>query len=149
MTPGAPNSPASRSDRAEFGPDRRWALAAAIGTAVAVGVVLLSDDPQQEILAFLAAIVLATFAALDLYFNPRLVVDARGLTLRTPTVRATLPWLDRPIVRIDSRTRLGLASHTLEIDTGELLVVLSRHALGADPEPVNARVQALRPADDR
>ena len=34
----------------------------------------------------------------------------------------------------DIRARLGLRSTTLEIDAGATLVVLSRRALGADPE---------------
>ena len=118
-----------------------------MGAFVAALVVLLSNDPQQEILATTAAIVLAGYAAADLYFWPRLSVTGEGLTLRTPTVRATVAWADDPIVRVDGRRHLGLTSHTLEIDAGELLVVLGRHGLGADPAEVLGLVESFRPRD--
>jgi Bacterial PH domain len=134
--------------KAEFGPDRRFAAAATAGALVLAGLAIATTDPQQRILAVIAALALAVNAAVDLYFWPRLSVTTRGLTLRTPTTRTELPWTSAPIIRVDERTRLGLASHTLEIDAGELLVVLSRHALGADPQDVLDILQSLRP-DER
>lgn len=133
-------------NEARFGPDRRLAWAAAAGALVLAGLAIATSDPQQRILAALAAVALAANAGVDLYFWPRLTVTPHGLVLHTPTVRTLLAWTLDPIVRIDERTRLGLASHTLEIDAGELLVVLSRHALGADPDEVLTAVQRLRPA---
>jgi hypothetical protein len=134
-----------RMPRLRFGPDRRWAVASGVGALVAVAVVVISNDPQQDILAFTAAIVLAAYTLADVYFWPRLTVDGRGLTLRTPTARTTVEWSRNPIVRVDSRNRLGLSSHTLEIDADELLVVFGRRALGADPQDVVDLVQAFRP----
>ena len=43
------------------------------------------------------------------------------------------------------RTRFGLRSTALEIDAGDTLVVLSRRALGADPETVRDLVRAFAP----
>jgi Bacterial PH domain len=129
----------------QFGPDRRLAGAAAVGALVFLGLTLLSGDPEQRILAGLAALALAVNAGVDLYFWPRLRVDAQAITLRTPTVRAKLAWTRQPIVRVDEHSRLGLSSHTLEIDVDELLVVLSRHALGTDPLEVQSVIEAWRP----
>jgi hypothetical protein len=134
-----------RMPRLRFGPDRRWAVVSGVGALIAAALAVVSDDPQQDILAFTAAVVLAAYTLVDLYFWPRLVVDGQGLTLHTPTARTTVAWSRQPIVRVDSRNRLGLSSHTLEIDADELLVVLGRRALGADPQDVLDLVQAFRP----
>jgi hypothetical protein len=129
----------------QFGPDRRLALAAAVGAVVFLGLALASDDPEQRILAAIAALALAATAFNDLYFWPRIRVDTEAITLRTPTARTRLAWTRDPTVRVDGRNRLGMASHTLEIDVDELLVVLSRHALGADPIEVQQVLEAWRP----
>ena len=62
-----------------------------------------------------------------------------------PFARTDLTWPEVDRVRADVRSRLGLRSTTLEIDAGEVLVVFSRRALGADPKIVQDLVLALAP----
>ena len=45
----------------------------------------------------------------------------------------------------DVMTHHGLRSTTLEIDAGEVLAVLSRRSIGADPERVAELLSAFRP----
>jgi hypothetical protein len=93
----------------------------------------------------LAAAVLFGYAVSDLLFAPRLSAGPAGLVVRSPWVWVRLPWESVDAVRADARVRHGLRSVTLEIDAGERLIVLSRRALGADPETVAVRVRALDP----
>jgi hypothetical protein len=137
--------PHERAPKAQFGPDRRLVLLSGVATLIAVALALFTSDTTQRLFAGVAALVLAAHTIIDLIFWPRLTVTPEGLLLRTPTARARLAWSDQPIVRIDERSRLGLASHTLEIDADPLLVVLSRRALGADPSDVLALIDAFRP----
>jgi hypothetical protein len=125
-----------RAPVVSFGPSRPLGWAAVAGALAAAGGAALSGDAAGRLLLIGAAILLACVAAGDLLFNPRLIANQAGLTLRTPAQRGTLSWSAISSIRVDERTRLGLASRTLEIDAGELLVVLSRHALGADPRDV-------------
>jgi hypothetical protein len=137
---------AQRAPRAQFGPDRRLVALGGIATLVAAGLAIASSDGAQRLLLGVAAVLLGAYTAIDLIFWPRLIVDADGLTLRTPTARTRVPWSEQPIVRVDERGRLGLTSRTLEIDHGSLLVVLSRRTLGSDPGEVFDLIQAFRPA---
>ena len=132
--------------RVRFTPDRRFTVAAAAGVLIAAGAALLATSGPGRLLAVLAGVVLAAYAVGDLVFSPRLQVDAGGLAIRTPATRARLPWADVEHVRADSRLRLGLRSTTLEIDAGAVLVVLSRRAIGADPEQAADLINAFRPA---
>jgi Bacterial PH domain len=128
-----------------FAPNSRIAwltVAAAVGFALTA---LLSSDKAGQLMAIAAAVLLAVVAGNDLLFVPRLAVSASGLRIRTATTRATLYWSQVDAVRVDERSRFGLASRTLEIDAGSMLVVLSRHALGADPREVFAVVTGFRP----
>jgi hypothetical protein len=135
----------SSAPRARFAPDRRLTAAAAAGAIVAVVVALLAGRHPGGVLALVAAVVLGAYAVGDLVFSPRLVADAQGVRLRTPSTRARLAWAEIEHVRADSRLRLGLRSTTLEVDAGAVLVVLSRRALGADPEQAAALINAFRP----
>ncbi|WP_375484524.1 PH domain-containing protein [uncultured Jatrophihabitans sp.] len=132
--------------RLRFVPDRRATGLAAAGLVVAVVVALVAADGPGRLIAAVAAVVLGAYAVGDLVFSPRLTADAQGLVVRSPATRARLPWADVEHVRADTRLRLGLRSTTLEIDAGPVLVVLSRRAIGADPEQAAGLINALRPA---
>jgi hypothetical protein len=134
-----------RTPVARFGPDRRLTALAAVGLLVALGFAALGDDPAGRLLAAIAVVVLVAYVVSDLLFRPRLIASHEGLTIRAPTARARLPWHEVERVHADTRLRLGLRSTTLEIDAGATLVVLSRRALGADPETVAELVNAFRP----
>lgn len=130
---------------ARFVPDRRVTVLAGLGAAVALVVAILDTDGPGRLLAAIAVAVLLAYAVGDLVFSPRLTVDREGLTLRTPSVRARVPWDDVEHVRADTRMRYGLRSTTLEVDAGAVFAVLSRRSLGAQPEDVAALVAAFRP----
>lgn len=134
----------NRIPTCRFGPDRRLTALCIVLAVVAVAVAILSGDSPGRILAGIAALLLAGYAITDLAFWPRLVATGGGLTIRTPSTRTTLPWEAVDAVRVDERTRLGLMSRTLEIDSGALLVVLSRRALGEDPRTVADLLEAFR-----
>ncbi|HEY2272683.1 MAG TPA: PH domain-containing protein [Jatrophihabitantaceae bacterium] len=145
MDDGVGLSSPERAVRLRFGPDRRLS---AVVFLLAIGALLLaitSSDGTGRVLFGLAAIVLAGYSIGDVLFWPRLAVDEAGVRIRTPLERADLPWADVDAIRADVRQRYGLRSVTLEIDAGQTLVVLSRRALGADPEAVAGAVRRLDP----
>lgn len=127
-----------------FGPDRRLAAVWAALAVIAAALAAFDSDGPGRVLAVIAALLLAAYAVTDVAFWPRLIADRSGLTIRTPTTRATLHWSEVDDVHVDERSRLGLMSRTLEIDSGDLLVVLSRRTLGADPETVVELLNAFR-----
>lgn len=135
----------TRPPVATFAPDRRYTALAAVGVVIALVVLVVGDDSGGRLLAGLAALVLAAYVVTDLVFSPRLVASGAGLAIHSPLTRASLPWSDIEAVRADTRTRIGLRSTTLEIDAGSVLVVLSRRALGAEPQEVADLVAAFRP----
>jgi hypothetical protein len=47
-------------------------------------------------------------------------------------------------VRVDEHNRYGLMSRTLEVDTGDALVLLGRRSLGADPRDVAEALRQIR-----
>ena len=128
-----------------FVPDRRYTALAGAGCAVAVIAAYVTGDPAGRLLAATAAVVLAAYVAADLVFTPRVVVSAGGVVINAPFLRARLPWAAVERVRADTRLRLGLRATTLEIDAGATLAVLSRRAIGADPEAAAERILAFRP----
>ncbi len=134
-----------RTPTLRFGPDRRLTGLAGAAAVVAVLLVITSSDGPSRLIFAIAALILAGYAIGDLVFWPRLCADAAGLHIRTPQARADLAWADVDDVRADVRSRHGLRSTTLEVDAGELLVVFSRRALGADPETVQDQVRAFDP----
>lgn len=139
------DAPGVRAPRLSWVPDRRYTALAAAGAGAAAVALALAGDPPGRVLAAVALVVLLTYVVSDLVFSPRLVATAEGLVVRSPLVRATVPWSEVEDVRADTRIRLGLRSTTLEIDAGQTLVVLSGRALGADPAEVADLVRALRP----
>lgn len=117
--------------------------AAAAGTLLAAGLALTADAAGRLLFAALA-IGLAALVAADLLLRPRLRADAGGLQVRTLGVRARLPWSAVQRVRVDERSRYGLTARALEVDAGDVLVVLGRRSLGADPRDVASTLDAIR-----
>ena len=134
-----------RRAEARFVPDRRYTALAAGGLVVALGFLFVAGDAAGRLLAGCAAVVLAAYVATDLLFRPRVLATTAGVVINSPLLRASLAWSEIEDVRADVRQRLGLRSTTLEIDAGATLAVLSRRAIGADPEAAAALITAFRP----
>lgn len=132
-----------------FGPDRRLTALAGLGALAAVLASAFGPDKPGTLLFACAAAVLAAYVAGDLLFWPRLCANPQGLAVRSPLVRARLSWPEVEDVRAVTRVRHGLRGVTLEIDAGELLIVLGRRALGADPEYVASALRGLGPGAGR
>lgn len=128
-----------------FGPDRRLSAAYAAGALVAVATAFLTADAAGRLLFAIAAVILAAYAVTDVVFWPRVQAGRAGLVLHTPTLRGSFGWDQVQDVRADSRQRLGLRLVTLEIDVADNLVVLSRRALGTDPERAAALITFAAP----
>jgi hypothetical protein len=135
----------NRAPILRFGPDRRLTALSGVLALIAIVAAVLASDPAGRLLLAGAALVLLAYTATDLIYWPRLTVSADGLLVRTPATRGLIPWSEVEAVRADSRQRAGLRSVTLEIDTGDRLVVFSRRALGADPADVAGLISAFRP----
>lgn len=119
-----------------FAPDLRLTALAAFGAVIAAVTAAVTTDVAGRLLSGAAALLLFAYVVGDLVFRPRLVVDAHGVRIRSPLARVDIPWSQVDAVRADTRLRFGLRSTTLEVDAGATLVVLSRRALGADPQRV-------------
>lgn len=135
-----PNHP----PQVRYRPDLRYTVGVAVGAVAALSAFALGGDRPGRLLAAIAAVVLTLYVVGDLVFTPRLVADAAGLRIWSPLTRAQLTWPQVESVRADSRIRLGIRATTLEIDAGEVLAVLSRRALGADPAQVADLLNAFR-----
>jgi hypothetical protein len=130
---------------ARFVPDRRYTGLAAVGFLAAGLAAAFTSDPRGRWLFALAALLMAGYVISDLVFSPRLTASRDGLRIRSPLLRAELPWSAVEDVRADVRTRYGLRSTTLEVDAGETFAVFSRRALGVEPEQAADLVRAFRP----
>lgn len=138
-------TPADRTTRLTFRPDRRLTGLAGLGLVVAVVLVLVTGDSAGRFLYGLAGLALLGYVIGDLLYSPRLVVDRDGLVVNAPLSRVRLPWAAVYDVHEDTRLRLGVRSTTLEIDANETLVVLSRRAIGADPAEAAQLIRAVDP----
>jgi hypothetical protein len=113
-----------------------------VETAVAIltGLVVLGlavlADPAGRLLLGVAALGLLAVGAADVVLRPRLAADRTGVQVRTLASSHRLPWSAIQRVDVDEHTRYGLTSRTLELEAGELFVVLGKRALGADPRDV-------------
>jgi hypothetical protein len=124
-----------------------WMAGAAIAVAVVTaGAAYLAGAATGRLLLSIAAFVLAVLAAVDLIFSPRLTATAAGIAVFTPTVRTRLRWDEVDAIRVDEHTHRGLAARALEIESGELLIVLSQRSLGRDPRDVIAELDELHAA---
>jgi hypothetical protein len=101
-------------------------------------------DPAGLVVSLLAAAALAAFALRDVLAPVRLAADPSGITVVTGfNGRRHVPWDKIERVRVDERTRLGMRSQLLEIDTGDTLHLFSGSELSASCEDVARRLTAL------
>jgi hypothetical protein len=89
-------------------------------------------------------VILLCYVVGDLVFSPRLVATPASLRIRSPLLRAELPWQAVTEVRADVRSRYGLRSETLEVDIGTTIAVFNRRTLGVDPEQAAQLLRAFR-----
>ena len=141
---GAVNAP-DRTTLLRFSPDRRLTAAYALAAVVVAGAALAATDPAGRLLLVGAGLVLFAYVVTDLVFAPRITAGPDGLVLNAPFARTRVSWAEVESIRTDTRQRLGLRSSVLEIDTGTVLALFSRRALGADPGAVAALLGALDP----
>lgn len=117
------------------------------GAAVLVllAVFVARDDRLGLTLAVAAALFLAVWGMRDVIAAVRLSADAEGVTVVSGYAgRRRLPWAAIERITVDTRTRRGLRSETLELDTGEAIHLFSRWDLGAHPDEVAERLEEIR-----
>jgi len=121
----------------------------AVGGILLVAAVLSGADRVSLVVALVALLGMAVWAARDLVVPVRLAADADGVTVVTWFRRRhRLAWPDVARIRVDARRR----SRLLEVDTGEALYVFSIWDLGVRPDgldEVAARLESLRANDRR
>lgn len=115
------------------------AVLAAAGAA-ATG---LAGDRSGMVLFGAGAALFALLAAHGTVLRPKLAVDATGLRVRTLSGTHRLDWPATRIRLVNTR-RLGRDTVTLEIESGDLLLVLGWLELGADPRDVLEVLAAYR-----
>jgi hypothetical protein len=135
--------PAPTSTSAAWSPRPVETAVAVLGGLILLLLALLAD-PAGRLLLGVAALGLLTVAGADLLLRPRLAADLTGVQVRTLATRKRLPWSAVQRVDVDEHTRHGLTSRTLELEAGELLVVLSKRTLGADPRDVADALARIR-----
>ena len=111
---------------------------------LAVLLLAVLADPAGRLLLGVAALGLLTVGTADLMLRPRLAADPSGVQIRTLASRHRLPLSAIRRVEVDEHTRDGLTSRTLELEAGELLVVLGKRTLGADPRDVADALAQIR-----
>ncbi|MEV0153549.1 PH domain-containing protein [Micromonospora sp. NPDC050686] len=134
-------------------PVRQWRVPSVLPVAKLAGAVLVTGlgllfaggDRIQLVLAVAAGAVLAGWGVRDLVAPVRVAVDPEGITLiRGFAGRQRLPWAAVEAITVDRRSRAGLATEILEIDTGESLHLFGRYDLDAAPADVAAALRAAR-----
>jgi Bacterial PH domain len=135
--------PAPASTAAAWSP-RPIETAAILAAGLVVLILAALADPAGRLLLGVAGLGLLAVATTDLLLRPRLTADAAGIQVRTLATRHRLPWSALRRVEVDEHSRYGLMSRTLELEAGELLVVLGRRTLGADPRDVADALARIR-----
>jgi len=130
-------------DLAQWSP-RPVETAVAILAGLVVLLLALLADPGGRLLLGVAALGLLAVGAADVLLRPRLAADRAGIRVRTLVSRHHLPWSAIGRVEVDEHTRYGLTSRTLELEAGELFVVLGKRTLGADPRDVADTLARIR-----
>jgi hypothetical protein len=121
----------------------------ALAVAVAVPALFADGGPfglGTGLALTVVALLLGVLALLDLWFGEVLSADEEGIWLsHGPSRSECLPWTSIERIEATAVSRGLLRLTSLEIDLGERLVVLSRHRLGADPQPVADALSSARP----
>lgn len=123
------------------------ALKCAITAALVIAAVLFADDRAALAAAVTGAVVAGGYALRDLLVPDRLAADPDGLTIVSGYAgRHRVEWARIERIRVDSRTRAGLRTELLEIDTGDMLYLLSTYDLNARPADVADELERIRAA---
>src|SRR3954452_396000 len=129
--------------RSAWSPRPLETAVALLGGLVVLLLAVLAD-PAGRLLLGVAALGLLVLGAADLVLRPRLAAAPAGVQVRTLASRHRLPWSAVDRVEVEEHTRYGLTSRTLELESGELLVVLGKRTLGADPRDVADALARIR-----
>jgi hypothetical protein len=123
-----------------------WQIGLYVLAAAGLGVFAYSLDPAGRLLVGVAALGLLGLAVFDVARRPVLAVSPLGIQVMVGAGRRTLPWAAVKAVRAGtiSHSRRFVHQHTLEIDTVDELIVLSRRQLGRDPARVAEAVEEIR-----
>jgi PH (Pleckstrin Homology) domain-containing protein len=135
--------PAFTSTSAEWSPRPAETAVLFLAGLILVLFAVLAD-PAGRVLLGIAAFGLIVVALADVALRPRLSADRTGLQVRTLASRHRLPWSAIERIAVDEHSRYGLTSRTLELEAGELFVVLGKRTLGADPRDVADVLARLR-----
>ncbi|WP_433612252.1 PH domain-containing protein [Dactylosporangium sp. CA-139114] len=123
------------------------ALKCAVTVALGLGAAFLADDRPALSAAIVATVVAGAYALRDLLAPVRLAADPDGVTVVSGYAgHRRLAWPEIERVRLESRSRAGLRSEFLEIDTGDNLHLLSTYDLNARPADVAAALDRIRAA---
>lgn len=122
-------------------------LAGAVAlSAVAIVAAVAGTDRIQVVVAGAAAVGVAAYALRDLIAPVRVAADATGVTVIAGYARRVrLPWAQIERVRVDARSRHGIRSEYLEIDTGDEIYLYSANELGAPVADVADQLDQARP----
>ncbi|MEC3974554.1 PH domain-containing protein [Amycolatopsis sp. H20-H5] len=120
-------------------------LAGVIAVVLLAGTVLdaVSGDRAGAVLFGLATVAVGAYAAHSALVRPRLAADVEGLRARTVGGTLQLAWAGTRI-RLRTTRRLGRDTETLEVESGDHLLVFGRLDLGEDPRDVLDVLSALR-----
>ncbi|MFC9975086.1 PH domain-containing protein [Spirillospora sp. NPDC127200] len=122
-------------------------LTCAAAVLVTAWAITSIGDGQRLVITSIGAAGLIALALRDLLAPVRLAADAGGLTVVSGYARRVrVPWERIQVIRVDERTRWGVRSRLLEIDTGDDVHLLSAMDLGADVWDVADELSRLRPA---
>ncbi|WP_432983530.1 PH domain-containing protein [Dactylosporangium sp. CA-233914] len=142
--PGASPPPTTRQWRVSPG---FTALKCGVTVVLALAAAFFAEDRPALSAAVVAALVAGAYALRDLLAPARLAADADGITVVTGYAgRRHVPWREVERIRVESRSRAGLRSDLLEIDTGDTLHLLSTYDLNARPADVAEELEAIRAA---
>lgn len=132
---------------------RSWApgiglvVVAWLGAAIALAMLLLTDDAPGRLLAGVAVLGLAAIGLFGSVARPRLAVDDERVTVRGLAGTRSWPWQQVHRVRVVRHRRLGRDIPMLELDIlngDERLIVLGRFDLNADPVDVHEQIRQIR-----
>jgi hypothetical protein len=123
-----------------------WQVGLCVLGAAVLGGLAFSLDPAGRLLVGVAALGLLAVAVLDAVRRPVLGVGPLGIEVTVGWSRRALPWAAVKEIRAGtiSHSHRFVHQRTLEIDTIDELIMLSRRQLGRDPGEVAAAVEEVR-----